>query len=82
MRGGSGGAGIARARRGRGLAMAEEAAVRAQAETVRRLKQDKADADEVRGLRCSRNGVLGEQQHGWERRGMRTGAVLGWAGGA
>uniref|UniRef100_A0A8C5IMH8 histidine--tRNA ligase n=1 Tax=Junco hyemalis TaxID=40217 RepID=A0A8C5IMH8_JUNHY len=31
----------------RGLAMAEEAAVRAQAETVRRLKQDKADADEI-----------------------------------
>lgn len=56
--------------------MAEEAAVRAQAETVRRLKQDKADADEVRGLRCSGNGVLGEQQ------GMRTGAVLGWTRGA
>lgn len=53
MRGG--GAGVARARRGRGLGMAEEAAaaVRAQAETVRRLKQDKGDPDEVRGLRCS-----------------------------
>lgn len=47
MRGG--GAGVAHARGGRGVAMAEEAAVRAQAETVRRLKQDKADPDEVRG---------------------------------
>lgn len=40
-------AGVAHARRGSGLAMAEEAAMRAQAETVRRLKQDKADADEI-----------------------------------
>lgn len=43
MRGG----GEAEVRR-RGPAMAEEAAVRAQAEAVRRLKQDKADPDEVR----------------------------------
>uniref|UniRef100_A0A8U7P332 histidine--tRNA ligase n=1 Tax=Corvus moneduloides TaxID=1196302 RepID=A0A8U7P332_CORMO len=33
--------------RGRGPAMAEEAAVRAQADAVRRLKQDKADPDEI-----------------------------------
>lgn len=48
--------------------MAEEAAVRAQAETVRRLKQDKADPDEVRGLRCSWGWGAGSSSMSWERR--------------
>lgn len=72
---------MAHARRGRGLAMAEEAAVRAQAETVRRLKHDKADPDEVRGSGVAGNGgaAAGLGAARWDGRGVRSGAPC-WDG--
>lgn len=82
-------AGAAAVRRRGPVMAAEEAAVRAQAEAVRRLKQDKADPDEVwlgpAFARGAGKGLVGGEREaqvllgmgGWGRTSMTGSGVLG-----